>query len=219
MTLARRILIGAAGVLLFAGCSADAPVDETADEAPIVQLAAPGERNRELTAEEAADLQAPSFMAADVDFVRMMIPHHEQALEMTAMVPSRTTRDDIPLLAERLEVSQKDEIAVMEQWLAERGQLVTSDDEHDEHHGDGDLMPGMLTDDEISQLSAAQGAEFDQLFLQFMIRHHEGAVVMVEELLTDGRGGQEPQIFQLAQHIDADQRVEISRMRRLLTEL
>jgi uncharacterized protein (DUF305 family) len=77
----------------------------------------------------------------------------------------------------------------------------------------------MLTSEQLSQLSAAQGAEFDRLFLQFMIYHHEGAIVMVEELLTSGDGGQESQVFQLARHIDADQHVEISRMTRLLAEL
>jgi uncharacterized protein (DUF305 family) len=80
-------------------------------------------------------------------------------------------------------------------------------------------MPGMLTPDEMSQLAEAQGAEFDELFLRSMIRHHEGAVLMVEELLTSGEGGQDSEIFQLAQHIDADQRVEIARMKRLLAEL
>lgn len=218
MTPIRRILLGATATLLVAGCSTGEPAQETAEQAPVVQLGAPGERNRDLTAEEAAALQAPSYMAADVDFVRMMIPHHEQALEMTAMVPPRTSRDDLPRLAERLEVSQKDEIAMMEQWLDERGQQPVADDHHGGHDSGG-LMPGMLSDEEMAQLSAARGAEFDRLFLQYMIRHHEGAILMVEDLLTDGRGGQEPQIFQLAQHIDADQRVEISRMKRLLAEL
>ena len=80
-------------------------------------------------------------------------------------------------------------------------------------------MPGMLTAEELAQLEGASGAEFDRLFLQYMIRHHEGAVVMVEELLTEGFGGQEPQLFQLAQHIELDQQVEIARMKRVLTEL
>jgi uncharacterized protein (DUF305 family) len=208
------VVVAVACVVGLAGCSS-APAEETADEAPVVQLGAPGEDNRELTASEASGLPAPSFTAADVEFVQMMIPHHEQALEMTALVPSRTERDDLPLLAERLEVSQTDEIEQMRRWLEERGQGATSHD----HHGDGQLMPGMLTPEEMSQLSDARGAEFDELFLQYMIRHHEGAVVMVEELLTTGEGGQEPQIFQLAQHIDADQRVEIARMKRLLTQL
>jgi uncharacterized protein (DUF305 family) len=79
-------------------------------------------------------------------------------------------------------------------------------------------MPGMLTADELAQLEAASGRRFDELFLQYMIRHHEGAVAMVEELLTGGTGGQEPNVFQLAQHIELDQQVEIARMKQLLTE-
>ena len=77
----------------------------------------------------------------------------------------------------------------------------------------------MLTTDELAQLEGASGAEFDRLFLQYMIRHHEGAVAMVEQLLTEGFGGQESQLFQLAQHIELDQQVEIARMKRVLTEL
>jgi uncharacterized protein (DUF305 family) len=214
MSRAAGVVISVSCLAALAGCSS-APAEETADQAPVVQLGAPGEDNRELTASEASELTAPTFTAADVEFVQMMIPHHEQALDMTALVPSRTERDDLPLLAERIEVSQTDEIAQMRRWLDGRGQAATSHD----HHGDGQLMPGMLTPEEMSQLSDARGAEFDELFLQYMIRHHEGAVVMVEELLAAGEGGQEPQVFQLAQHIDADQRVEISRMKQLLTEL
>lgn len=201
-------------MLVIGGCSSPPP-EAAADEAPVVQLGAPGEGNRELTPQEASELAVPSFTAADVAFVQKMIRHHEQALEMTALVPSRTGRDDLPLLAERLEVAQRDEIAQMERWLEEGGELATS--QYD--HGERSPMPGMPTPAEMSRLSAAQGAEFDKLFLGLMIRHHEGAIVMVEELLTGGEGGQEPQIFQLAQHIDADQRVEISRMKRLLAEL
>jgi uncharacterized protein (DUF305 family) len=231
-----RGVAGVACALLLVGCSSQ-PAEDTADEAPIVQLGAPGEDNRELTAAEVSELQVPPVTAADIEFVRMMIPHHEQALEMTALVPSRTERDDLPLLAERLEVSQTDEIAQMQRWLTDHGGARASGSEpgggdletsHAGHggsetshagHGEGQLMPGMLTPGEMSQLSEARGAAFDELFLRFMIRHHEGAVLMVEDLLTSGEGGQDPQVFQLAQHIDADQRVEIARMKRLLAEL
>ena len=80
-------------------------------------------------------------------------------------------------------------------------------------------MPGMLTAEQLAQLEASRGADFDALFLQYMIAHHEGAVAMVERLLTEGFGGQEPQVFQLAQHVESDQQVEIARMKRLLAEL
>lgn len=214
MTRAARIAVATVGLVVLVGCSSE-PVDEAADEAPVVQLGAPGEDNRELTASEVAGLTGPTSTAADVEFVQMMIPHHEQALEMTALVPSRTTRDDLPLLAERIEVSQQDEIAQMRRWLGDSGELADAHAGHSQEH----LMPGMLTPDEMAHLEDARGAEFDELFLQYMIRHHEGAVLMVEELLTGGEGGQEPQVFQLAQHIDADQRVEISRMKRLLADM
>jgi uncharacterized protein (DUF305 family) len=200
-------------VLVLAGCSSEAQPSDTAgqDDAPVVQLGAPGERNRVLTAEEASALPAPTFTQADVEFVQMMIVHHAQALEMTAMVESRTDSDDLPLLTERMDVSQQDEIALMQQWLEEREQSTSQSHDHGQ-------MPGMLTPEQLSQLSEAQGSEFDRLFLQSMIHHHEGAIMMVEQLLTGGEGGQETEVFQLAQHIDADQRVEISRMKHLLAD-
>jgi uncharacterized protein (DUF305 family) len=149
-----------------------------------------------------------------------MIPHHAQALTMTAMVADRASSPDLPLMAERMDVSQRDEIRLMEQWLEDRGEDVP-DASGDHGHGDGaaELMPGMLTDDELAQLEQATGPEFDTLFLQYMIRHHEGARVMVADLLSgEGGGGQEPEVFQLAQHIDSDQSIEIARMKALLAQ-
>jgi uncharacterized protein (DUF305 family) len=118
-------------------------------------------------------------------------------------------------VARRIELSQHDEIAQLTHWLEERGEEVPLPGSG---HGGHQSMPGMLTDAELAELAAATGGEFDRLFLEYMIRHHEGAVVMVEELLG-GSGGQEPEVFQLARHIDADQRIEIARMKRMLTEL
>ncbi|HSK90579.1 MAG TPA: DUF305 domain-containing protein [Euzebyales bacterium] len=211
-------------MIVLAACSsepAEETAEETADGAPVVQLGAPGEDNRKLSAAEASELQVPAVNAADVEFVRMMIPHHEQALEMTALVPSRTERDDLPLLAERIEVSQTDEIEQMQRWLDDqRHDHASAGDGQDPHAGhDGHLMPGMATPEEMSRLSAVEDEAFDELFLQLMIRHHEGAVTMVEELLASGEGGQNPEVFQLAQHIEADQRVEIARMKQLLADL
>lgn len=213
MSVARLILVSAACVLALVACSGDdeQPADTAGSDAPIVQLGAPGERNRVLTPQEASELPVPSFTQADVEFVQMMLAHHAQALEMTAMVESRTTSDDLPLLAKRMDVSQRDEIALMQQWLEDRNQPAAMSPDHGH-------MPGMLTPEQIARLSEAEGAEFDTLFLQSMIHHHEGAIVMVEELLTGGEGGQETQVFQLAQHIDSDQRVEISRMKQLLAD-
>jgi uncharacterized protein (DUF305 family) len=201
---------------LGAGCSSDGD-DETAGTAPVVQLGGPGETNRVLTSAQIDELEGPGYTDADVAFVHGMLAHHEQALALTALVEARAGREDLDLLAERMDVSQHDEIAQMENWLTDRGEDLTPVD--GAHVAHGELMPGMLTAEEFAQLEAARGAEFDRLFLQYMIRHHEGAVAMVEQLLTGGEGGQEPQLFQLAQHVETDQQVEIARMKQVLTEL
>jgi uncharacterized protein (DUF305 family) len=212
----RRIVALFVALALVAGCSSDDD-DAAENTAPVVQLGGPGETNRVLTEEEAGELAGPAYTEADVAFVHGMIAHHEQALAMTALVEARAGRDDLDLLAERMDVSQRDEIVQLETWLSDRSEEATVDD--GTHVAHDELMPGMLTIEEFAQLEAAHGAEFDRLFLQYMIRHHEGAVVMVEQLLTGGEGGQESQVFQLAQHVGMDQQVEIARMKQVLSEL
>ena len=200
----------AAAVLALASCTSDA--EEPTDPGRVVQLGAPGETGRELTPEEIADLeQSAEITEADIAFVRDMIPHHQQALEITALVPDRTTNEDVHKLAERIEVSQHDEIALLERWLQERHVL-------DSDHGHSGLMPGMLTEIQFGELDQASGSEFDRLFLEYMIQHHEGAITMVEGLLDEGYA-QEPELFQMARHIDGDQRIEINRMSRMLADL
>jgi uncharacterized protein (DUF305 family) len=161
----------------------------------------------------------PSHTEADVRFVRDMIGHHAQALEMTALVFARGAREDVRRMAERMEVSQRDEIAMMERWLRDRGLEAPAADAHAHHHGAADSararMPGMATPEEMARLAAASGAEFDRLFLEMMIRHHEGALVMVAELFSAG-GGQQSQMYAIASEVDADQRMEIDRMRAML---
>ena len=182
----------------------------------IVQPGAPGRASRVIDAADAADLSGVRFTPADVRFMQGMIGHHAQALEMTALLPQRTSREDMRLLARRIELSQEDEIEMMRDWLRSRGQQVP--DPHAHHAHGAELMPGMLTPAEMERLRAATGAEFDRLFLQFMIKHHEGALVMVEELFRTPGGGQEPEIFAFASDVDADQRMEIDRMSALLQE-
>jgi uncharacterized protein (DUF305 family) len=206
----------AALIALAAACSSDDENPANAEAtAPVVQLGGPGETSRVLTSREIDQLDVPGYTDADVAFVHGMIGHHEQALAMTALVDARAEREDLPRFAERIDVSQRDEIVQLEAWLTERDELRPGEP-HIEH---GELMPGMLTADDLAQLEAASGRRFDELFLQYMIRHHEGAVAMVEGLLTGGAGGQEPGLFQLAQHIELDQQVEIARMKQVLTEL
>ena len=214
MLIARRTLLAVLALVAVAGCSAD----EEPDAPPVVQLGPPGETGTPLTDDEIAELDDAQYTEADVAFVQGMISHHAQALVMTDLVADRTGRDDLPQLAERMDVSQRDEITQMEQWLEDRGEDVP-DASAGHHHGDGELMPGMLTDDDLARLEAASGRAFDELFLQYMIRHHEGAVMMVAELLSSDDGGQESDVFRLAQHIDSDQNVEIARMKSLLAEI
>ena len=183
----------------------------------IVQPGAPGEPTRVITARQAADLSRIRYTEADVQFIQGMIGHHAQALEMTALVPSRTPREDMRLLANRIEISQADEIHMMQEWLTARGARLPNPHAH---HGEGAmLMPGMLTAGEMAALASAKGADFDRLFLEFMIKHHEGALVMVDELFSTAGAGQQSDIFTFASDVDADQRMEIERMGAMLKEL
>jgi uncharacterized protein (DUF305 family) len=182
----------------------------------IVQPGAPGEPTREITAREATDASGVRHTAADVAFMQGMIGHHAQALEMTALLPDRTTRADLRALARRIEASQADEMAMMKEWLAKRGEAAPG---AHAHHGHGPLMPGMLTPDEMQRLRAAEGTDFERLFLEGMIRHHEGALTMVRELFEVPGAGQEPELFAFASDVEADQAMEIRRMRALLKEL
>lgn len=205
-------------VTVLASCSA-----ATGASGPrTVQPGAPGESSRPVTTSETAGTVQPRHTEDDVRFMQGMIVHHRQALEMTSLVPERTNREDIRLLARRIEISQEDEMALMRRWLRDRGEEVPGADAHYGHHGAGGhqpLMPGMITEQEMARLATATGAEFDRLFLEFMIRHHEGALVMVENLFASDNAGQEGEIFQFAAHVAGDQRVEIERMRRMLAAI
>ena len=180
----------------------------------IVQPGAPGQDSRVITAEAARDLSKVRYTDADVRFMQGMIAHHAQALEMTALRAARSTAEDIRLLALRIDISQADEIRFMREWLAARGQAAP---EAHAHHAHGTvLMPGMLTPDEMARLHAANGAAFDRLFLEFMIKHHEGALVMVKQLFESAGAAQESEVFGFASEVEADQGAEIARMMTLL---
>lgn len=185
------------------------------DDGPVtVQPGAPGEPGRVLT--EGPQPGDQPYTPADVWFLQAMIPHHGQALRMTALVPDRTGREDIALFAERVEISQEAEITQMQGWLEARDEEVPAAD-HD-HQGQPDLMPGMLTEAQFAELEQATGAEFDRRFLESMISHHEGALTMIDDLLVSG-GAQATEIFQMVTHMEADQGIEIDRMNDLLAEL
>jgi uncharacterized protein (DUF305 family) len=210
-------------VLLLAGCGDKSAAEEAAPEtAPnIVQPGAPGQGSRTLSAEEFSKIEAPTFVDADVLLMQGMIHHHAQALRMTALAPKGAAGSEIPLLAERMDISQKSEIEQMQRWLRDRGQdvpVLHAAHGHAHGVGAGMMMPGMLTEQQLRRLARARGQEFNKLFLTFMIRHHQGALTMVEQLYA-ANGGTEPESDAFARHVDADQRIEIARMQGLLTEL
>jgi uncharacterized protein (DUF305 family) len=237
----RNVLVRAgvpAAVLVFTtACAGQTPEPQPAPGPQVVQPGAPGEENRVLSASEVAQTELPGHTDADTRFMQGMLVHHAQALVMTDMVVSRTNNRDIRLLARRIELSQDDEIKLMRRWLEERGESITLGGTMGEHtghgdmdHGDmdhggmdhraggehGEVMHGMLSSEDLARLAAASGPDFDRLFLEFMIRHHEGAVRMVQDLFASPGAGQEEEIFQFASHVEADQNIEVLRMRGML---
>jgi uncharacterized protein (DUF305 family) len=183
---------------------------------PLVQPGAPGEPVRVITAEKATDLSRVEHTPADVKFMQGMIGHHAQAIEMVALLRSRTRRRDVQLLGQRIDLSQADEIKMMQEWLRSRSQPLP--DPHAHHIAGATLMPGMLTAEEMARLAEATGARFDRLFLEFMIKHHIGALTMVDELFATSGAAQESEIFAFASDVVADQRMEIDRMRAMFKE-
>jgi uncharacterized protein (DUF305 family) len=208
----RLSLLGAA-VVVAAGVSCRTAKGTAS--VPIVQPGAPGESTRVIARDRATDLSRVAYTAADVQFMQEMIGHHSQAVEMVALIASRTAHDDMRLLGRRIEASQVDEITLMQQWLTARGQPMP--DEHAHHMPGAKLMPGMLTPEEMARLAGAHGREFDRLFLEGMIKHHSGAIAMVSDLFATAGAGQEVEIFTFASDVDADQRIEIDRMGAMLS--
>ena len=190
---------------------------ESQAQPPIVQPGAPGEPSRRISAEEASDLAGIQFSDADVKFMQGMISHHAQALEMTELVPSRSELDVMHQLAQRIRLSQEDEIEMMQEWLRSHGLEVTDIDAH--QAPGAELMPGMLTTDEMGRLEQGSATGFDRIFLEQMIKHHQGALTMVENLLSQRGTAQDSQLFGFTSDITADQSMEIDRMDAMLAGL
>jgi uncharacterized protein (DUF305 family) len=181
----------------------------------------PAPRNEAVTAPEVHQhtmqlpaTAGPGFTVADVRFMQDMIGHHAQAIVMAALAPSHGASSKVLQLAQKIDISLRDEIEMMKQWLRDRQQQVP-----DDAHLHMMRMPGMLTPEQMTQLGAARGRDFDRLFLTFMIQHHEGALSMVETLFAAPGAGQDSDIFRFATDVDADQRDEIFVMRTLLDTL
>ncbi|MFI1188426.1 DUF305 domain-containing protein [Streptomyces californicus] len=201
-----------AAVLALGGCDGgggDGASDEARDTGPgVVAPGRPGEPARTLSAEEAVkEAGKDTANSADFRYARMMIQHHAQALVMTALVPDRASADTVKRLADRISAGQKPEIGAMEGWLKK------NDGEKREQHHDHGGMPGMATEAQLKKLRAAEGEAFDRLFLELMITHHQGAITMATEALTEGN---DVFVEEMASDVVAQQTVEIDRMRGLL---
>lgn len=217
----------AAALLSTAACSGAARVEPVSPRPD-------GRSNAEIEALYRArvDSARMRFTEADVRFMTGMIAHHAQALVMAEMAATHDASPSIRTLAARIINAQKDEIHRMQQWLRDRGQPVpevhiegttmtvrhpggAGHAGHDTHAH----MPGMLTEEQLRELDAARGAEFDRLFLTYMIQHHRGAVTMVHELFATDGAGQDEDVFRLASDVQVDQITEIARMEQMLSAL
>ncbi|MEX2611161.1 MAG: DUF305 domain-containing protein [Gemmatimonadota bacterium] len=206
--LAGSLLVGAAG------CG------QTARE-PVIVTPAPG---GVAAAAAVSDSVRSSYTPADAAFMTGMIHHHAQALVMSAMAPTHGASPALQTMAARIINGQKDEIALMQQWLRDQDLPVTDPAaggmDAPMHGGHHDMqMAGMLSAEQLANLDAARGEEFDRLYLTYMIQHHQGAIIMVDELLATDGAAQNEMVFKLASDIGADQSSEIERMRTMLIAL
>jgi uncharacterized protein (DUF305 family) len=215
--LAACVVAAACGVRTGeASTGAGPPVQDPSPEGHMHEPAAQGTQ-QEHAHGAATSLPAtagPGYTVADVRFMQHMIGHHAQAVTMAALVPSRGAGERLQRLAQKIDISQRDEIGFMKWWLEERGQAVPADAQ-----AHAMRMPGMLTAEQMAELAAARGVEFERLFLTFMIQHHRGALTMVEELFDSPAAAQEPDVFRFATDVDADQRDEIYVMQTMLDML
>jgi uncharacterized protein (DUF305 family) len=226
----RVIMAALPCAVVLAGCAAGPRAATQPTPQPAARSAAQppaGAQGEQAAIERArADSARRPWTAADVHFMTAMIGHHAQAIEMSRMAPTHGARPEVRTLAERIINAQQDEIAIMQQWLRERRQPVPEPKPGGapmamSHHGMSHemTMPGMLTAAQMQQLDAARGAEFDRLFLTFMIQHHRGATGMVRELFGTYGAAQDETVFKFASDVNVDQTTEIARMQRMLLAL
>ncbi|HET9810355.1 MAG TPA: DUF305 domain-containing protein [Sphingomicrobium sp.] len=198
-----------------------------AQSVPIVQPGAPGQPTKTLTPQEAVKIADTRFSADDVRFMQDMIVHHHQAVEMAALVEDRTNDKQLIDAANRIDASQDDEIAFMQNWLSQRGQTAPDPGAaHAMHAGmamgaaqPAHTMHGMATPEQMAQLAAAKGTAFDRLFLKLMITHHEGAVEMAQDLLHRSGSAYDPILFEFVNDVINEQQAEIKRMTALSASL
>ena len=187
-------------------------------DVPIVQPGAPGQKTTKLTAQQAVKLADTRYTADDVTFMRDMIHHHDQAVQMAELVKDRTNLPELVAVAGRINASQADEIRFMQTWLRERGETVPDPSMHRGMDMKG-TMAGMASPDEMAKLATLRGADFDRLFLTLMITHHDGALKMVDALVKRPGSAYEPVLFQFVSDVKTEQKAEIERMSKLLGTL
>ncbi|WP_181958639.1 DUF305 domain-containing protein [Nonomuraea diastatica] len=209
---AALIVVMATVVTLTSCSSSTSPQAPRADStAPVIAPGRPGEQERTLSPAEAATaVPSPTPNAADVTYVQDMIVHHRQALDMALLAPNRAESPKVKGLADRIKAAQAPEIQYMTTWLREQEQKVP------DHHAAHDGMPGMATPEQMEALRAATGKDFDRMFLQLMINHHQGAITMSEKVLSSGS---HIRIEELASDVSVTQLAEIRRMREMQTAL
>ncbi|SCF43911.1 Uncharacterized conserved protein, DUF305 family [Micromonospora matsumotoense] len=178
-----------------------------ADAPAVIVPGRPGEPAATRPAQDVRDTGAPRYNTLDVWFVRMMIPHHQQALQLAALAPDRAVSAQVKAIAARIRGAQGPEVGLLRGWLDARG-LAAEEPGHD--HG---RMPGMQSPEAVRQLTAARGVAFDRLFVQLMTAHHEGAVTMATQLLS---AGVDQQLNEFANAVATEQTVEIARLRELV---
>ncbi len=210
-----------AAVVCFLVLPVCAQRSDPKDAPVVVQPGAPGQATRVLPPTTRATM--PALSPKDVEFMQGMIMHHAQAVEMTALIESRTQNKELRLLGARISQSQSDEMNFMKRWLESRKQPTSMPEMEDmditdmsSHHYHHMLMPGMLTKKQMDALKKANGAEFDHLFLSGMIQHHNGALVMVKDLFDTTGAGQDAELFNFATDVDSGQRAEIKIMQTML---
>ncbi|HSH45451.1 MAG TPA: DUF305 domain-containing protein [Longimicrobiales bacterium] len=213
----RWIVAAGMSALLLAACGGSVP---EADNPPVPESEeARARAELEALYRARVDSARMRFTEADTRFMTGMIHHHAQALVMAEMAETNSASPAIRRLAARIHNAQRDEIATMQRWLQDRDQpgVEVGPGGHVHGSGQGDHhMPGMLTAAELEELGAAEGSAFDRLFLEFMIRHHQGAVTMVHELFATDGAGQDEDVFRFASDVQVDQKTEIDRMQRML---
>ena len=212
----------AAIVLVAAACRANKSAVRTAPSATATPAGGPS--NATYIAKARADSARLPYTEADIHFMSGMIHHHAQAIAMAKWAPTHGASPAIQRMCERIINAQTDEITVMSNWLRDRNQPVPVPSASGmkmtmngmEHTM---LMPGMLTEEQMKELDAARGADFDKLFLKYMIQHHKGALQMVTDVQGTSGAGQDELTFKLTSDVYADQSTEIDRMEKMLVQL